>query len=222
MVAIKSSAALPLYSIGEEIANSILHGIGVLGAIAGLVLLNLKTRGTFGGPRGGSIDITAVILFTAAMIAMFLASTLYHAIQHRGAKRILRVLDHSMIYLFIAGTYTPFCLTALKGAWGWSIFAVEWSLAILGITLYVLGYKVLKKIEVAVYILMGWVILVGFIPLVRSIPIISVILLIAGGIAYTMGTLWYRKKDRRGTHIVWHSFVLLGTVCHWFSIWFIF
>jgi hypothetical protein len=99
------------------------------------------------------------------MIGMFLTSTLYHAIQHRGAKRILRILDHSVIYLFIAGTYTPFCLTALKGAWGWSLFAVEWSLAALGITLYILDNKALKKIEVAAYILMGWVIVVGFVVL---------------------------------------------------------
>ena len=216
-----AAAGCPLYTIGEEIANSILHGVGVLGAIAGLVLLNLKTRGYFSEPRGGSADITAVLLFTAAMIAMFLASTLYHAIQHQGAKRILQKLDHSMIYLFIAGTYTPFCLIALKGAWGWSIFAVEWTLAMLGITLYVLDHKFYKKIEMIVYILMGWVILAGLIPLSRSVPVISLILLFAGGAAYTMGTVWYRKKNIRGAHIVWHSFVLLGTICHWFSIWLI-
>jgi hemolysin III len=216
-----SAAVLPLYTIGEEIANSIIHGVGALGAVAGLVLLNLKTRGLLGWPRGNTIDITAVILFTAAMIAMFLASTLYHAIQHEGAKNVFRILDHSMIYIFIAGTYTPFCLSALKGGWGWSLFAVEWSLAALGIVLYASGNKAIKKIEVGVYILMGWAIIAGFVPLVRSVPLISVILLVAGGVAYTMGTLWYRKKHIRGTHIVWHSFVLLGTICHWFSIWFL-
>jgi hemolysin III len=210
-----------MYSIGEEIANSILHGIGVLGAVAGLVLLNLKTRGLLGGSRSGSIDITAVLLFAATMIGMFLASTLYHAVQHRGAKRILRDLDHTVIYLFIAGTYTPFCLTALRGPCGWSIFAVEWFLANLGITLYALDNKPLKKLEVAAKILMGWVIVVGFIPLARSIPTISLILLFAGGGAYTMGTIWYRKKSIRGTHAIWHAFVLGGTVCHWFSIWFL-
>ena len=215
------TAVLPFYTIGEEIANAILHGIGTLAAIAGLVLLNLKTRGLFGGPRGGRLDITAALLFTAAMTGMFLISTLYHAIQHRGAKQILRILDHSVIYLFIAGTYTPLCLSGLKGAWGWSLFAVEWSLAALGITLYVIGNKALKKIEVAAYILMGWVIVIGFVPLVRSVPLITIILLLAGGVAYTMGTIWYRKKHIRGTHIVWHGFVLLGTVCHWLSIWFL-
>ena len=217
-----SAAVLPLYSIGEEIADSILHGIGTLGAITGLVLLNLKLRGVLGESRGSGLDITAGILFAAAMIAMFLASTLYHAIQHAGAKRVLRILDHSVIYIFIAGTYTPFCLSALKGPWGWSIFAVEWSLALLGITLYVLDCKALKRIEVAVYVLMGWVILVGFFPLMRSVQVPTVILLIAGGIAYTLGTVWYRKKHVWGTHIVWHSFVLLGAVCHWFSIWYIY
>ena len=216
-----NTAILPFYSIGEEIANSIIHGIGTFGAIGGLVLLTLKTRGLLSAPRGSSVDITAVILFTAAMIAMFLASTLYHAIQHRGAKQILRILDHSMIYLFIAGTYTPFCLSALKGAWGWSLFAFEWSMAVLGITLYSVGNRAIRKIEVAVYILMGWAIVVSFIPLLRSIPMISIVLLLGGGVSYTMGTIWYRKKHIRGTHIVWHSFVLLGTVCHWFSIWFL-
>ena len=216
---IKSPAAA--YTIGEEVANSVLHGIGTLGATAGLVLLNLKARGIFGGPKGSGLDIAAVLLFTAAMIGMFLVSTLYHAIQHSGAKRVLRILDHSVIYLFIAGTYTPLCLTGLKGAWGWSLFAVEWFLAALGVSLYVLGFKALKKVEVAVYILMGWVIVIGFVPLLRSVPMISIILLMGGGVAYTMGTVFYRKKHIRGTHAVWHAFVLLGTVCHWFSIWFL-
>jgi hemolysin III len=218
-----AAATFPFYTIGEEIVNSIIHGIGVLGAIAGLVLLTLKTRGLLGGPKGNTIDITAVILFAAAMIAMFLASTLYHAIQHQGAKSIMRILDHSMIYLFIAGTYTPFCLSALKGAWGWSLFAIEWSLAVLGIALYASGNKTIKKIEVGVYILMGWAIVVSFVPLLRSVPLISVILLVAGGVLYTLGTIWYRrsKKHIQGAHIVWHTFVLMGTVCHWFSIWFL-
>jgi len=217
---VSNAAIRPFYTIGEEIAHSILHGIGVLAATAGLVLLSLKTRGIFGGPRGGSLDITAVFLFTVTMIGMFLASTLYHAIQHQGAKRILRIIDHSVIYIFIAGTYTPFCLSALKGAWGWSLFAIEWSLAVLGITLYVLNWKVLKKIEVVVYILMGWVIVVGFVPLMRSVPVVSLVLLIGGGVVYSLGTIWYRKKNLKCTHIVWHAFVLIGTACHWFSIWF--
>ena len=225
MSTIKNSSitgVLPFYTIGEEIANSILHGIGMLAATAGLVLLNLKTRGFWGGQKGANLDIIAVLLFAGTMIGMYLISTLYHAIQHSGAKHILRKLDHSVIFIFIAGTYTPFCLSGLRGAWGWSLFALEWSLALLGIILNILDYKALKKIEVAAYIAMGWAIVVGFVPLLRSVPFPSIILLLAGGTAYTLGTVWYRMKNIKHTHAIWHVFVLIGTVCHWFSIWFLF
>jgi hemolysin III len=215
------AAALPPYTLGEEIANSILHGIGTLGAIAGLVLLTLKTSGMLGGQRAGNLDIAAAVIFAATMIGMFLVSTLYHAIQHEGAKRIFRKIDHSTIFIFIAGTYTPFCLIGLKGAWGWSLFTVEWSLALLGIILNILDFKALKKIEVAAYILMGWAIAAGCVPLIRSVPIRSLILLVAGGIIYTLGTFWYRKKNVRLTHVIWHAFVLIGTVCHWFAVWYL-
>jgi hemolysin III len=151
---------------------------------------------------------------------MFLASTLYHAIQHEGAKRVFRILDHSAIYLLIAGTYTPLCLISLRGPWGWSLFGIEWGLAITGIVLYGINYKLLKKAEVAVYLLMGWVLVVGGPRLFRSLPLMSLILLITGGVAYTLGTLWYRKPYRRGAHVTWHVFVLAGAVCHWWAVWF--
>jgi len=154
------------------------------------------------------------------MILMFLMSTLYHAIQHEGAKRVFRKLDHCAIFIFIAGTYTPFCLIGLRGAWGWSIFAFEWAMAILGIVFHSVGLKSFKKFEVAAYILMGWAIIAGFIPLIRSIPVISIIFLFAGGAAYTLGVIWYRMKNLVMGHITWHVFVIIGTVCHWFSIWF--
>lgn len=211
----------PLYTIGDEIANSILHGVGTLSAVAGLVLLTLKAAGIFGGRFSSPLAVVSVIIFAATMIGMFLVSTLYHAIQHPGAKRILRRFDHSMIFIFIAGTYTPFCLIALQGAWGWSLFAAEWVLALTGIILNVFNSKILKKVEIVAYILMGWAIVIGFVPLLRSVPFVSIILLIGGGVAYTLGTIWYRKKHLLHTHVIWHSFVILGTVCHWFSIWFI-
>jgi len=215
------ASALPFYTICEEIVNSILHGVGALAATAGLVLLIVKTLGFLGGKRAGSLDLIAVLLFTATMIAMFLISTLYHAIQHHEAKKILRRMDHSVIFIFIAGTYSPFCLSALKGAWGWTLFAVEWSLALTGIILNIMDCKILKKIEVAVYIVMGWAIIAGCVPLIRSVPAQSVILLICGGFAYTFGAFWYRMKKVRFTHVIWHIFVIIGTVCHWFSIWYI-
>jgi hemolysin III len=153
------------------------------------------------------------------MISMFLTSTLYHAIQHEGAKRVLRILDHAAIYLLIAGTYTPFCLLGLKGALGWSFFGVEWSLAITGITLYAVNCRLLKKAELGVYMLMGWAIVAGWFRLMSTIPTASLILLAGGGVAYTLGTIWYSKPHRRGTHVIWHVFVLAGAVCHWWSIW---
>jgi hemolysin III len=209
----KSSITLPSYTTGEEIANSILHGIGVLGAVTGLVLLSLK-------PQMSNFDKAGVVIFSATMIAMFLFSTLYHAIQHNGAKRIFRKFDHSVIYIFIAGSYTPFCLSGLGGAWGWSIFGFEWFLAITGIILNIFDIKILKKIEIAVYLLMGWAIVVGFIPLIRSsIPGISLGFLLAGGIAYTLGALCYRMKKIRHNHVIWHVFVIAGTICHWFAVW---
>jgi hemolysin III len=216
-----TAASLPLYTIGEEIANSILHGIGTLGAVAGLVLLSLKTLGFLGAERASNLDILAVVLFAATMIGMYLISTLYHAIQYNSAKRILRKLDHSLVFVFIAGTYTPLCLSGLRGAWGWSLFGVEWALALLGIILNILNYRSIRKIELAAYIMMGWVIIVGCVPLIRSVPTESIILLIAGGVAYTLGTIWYRRKNIRFTHAVWHIFVLIGTVCHWFAIWYL-
>lgn len=212
---------LPFYTPGENIANSVLHGIGTLLAVLGLVLLNLKTRGLSSGQLNGSLEITATLLFTATMIGMFLISTLYHGIQHLGAKRILRILDHSMVYIFIAGTYTPFCLAALGGVWGWTLFFIEWSLALTGIVLYSLNWKILKKVEVAVYIVMGWAIVAGCVPLFRSIPLISFILLFSGGIFYSLGTIWYRKKHLPRTHAIWHAFVLAGALCHWFSVWYL-
>ncbi|MDR0503373.1 MAG: hemolysin III family protein [Treponema sp.] len=213
------AVAIPLYSIGEEISHSIIHGLGVLGAIAGLVLLNLKTTGILSGNRETHTDIAAALLFTVTMTGMFLVSTFYHAIQHKGAKSILRKMDHSMIFIFIAGTYTPFCLSGLQGAWGWSIFAIEWALAVTGITLNIINYKSLRKIEIAAYIMMGWVIIIGIVPLLKSVPIDTVVLLIVGGITYTAGVFWYRKKNLKYTHAVWHMFVVLGAVFHWFAVW---
>jgi len=211
-------APLPFQTPGEEIANAVIHGLGALAAIAALVILILRANGRLGGSGGGALAIVSFAIYTASMIVMFLASTLYHALTHEGTKRVFQVLDHAAIYLLIAGTYTPFCLVALRGAWGWTLFGVEWGLAALGIVLYSIGLKQLKKVEVAVYILMGWAIVVGWSPLAASISAFSLFWLIAGGLAYTAGTIFYGQKVRRGTHVVWHVFVLAGAVFHWFAV----
>ena len=213
----------------DEIANTITHGIGTLGAITGLVFLCLKTAGFWNGSFFRPIDIVAGLIFTASMIGMFLVSTLYHASRHNRAKQILRKMDHAAIFIFIAGTYTPICLSGLGGGWGWSLFGLQWFLALCGIFLNSFGHTVLnstlklffRRIELVVYLLMGWMIIIGFIPLFRSVPLPSVILLLAGGIAYSIGTIFYKRKNIRLNHAVWHLFVILGAVCHWFSIWFL-
>jgi hemolysin III len=213
--------AIIIQSLGEEIANSVLHGIGVLLGITGLVFLVQRARGLFGGTGLGNLTVVYVI-FSAAMITMFLASTLYHALQKPDVKKIFRIFDHQAIYLFIAGTYTPFCLLGLKGAWGWTLFGFEWALAAAGIVLYALNWRFLKKAELAIFLLMGWAIFAGFIPLIRSLPPKSLILLFAGGAAYTAGTFWYRAgKVIRGTHVIWHVFVLAGAVLHYWAVWFL-
>jgi hemolysin III len=212
---------LPFQTPGEEIANSILHGLGVLLAAAGLVLLCARGNGALGGAGGSTLAVVSYVIFTAAMITMFLASTLYHAIQAEGAKRVFRVIDHSAIYILIAGTYTPYSLLGFRGALGWVYFGLEWGLAITGVSLYSANVKFIKKIELVVYILMGWACAFGLFRLIRSLPSVSSLFLLAGGIAYTLGTIWYSQGSRRGAHVVWHVFVLAGAVLHWWSIWFL-
>jgi hemolysin III len=214
-------APLPFQTPGEEIANSIIHGLGALLAAGGLILLTIRATGRLGGRDGGALAITSSLVFTAAMISMFLASTLYHAIQAEGAKRIFRIIDHSAIYLLIAGTYTPFSLLGFQGALGWVYFGIEWALAAAGISLYAANVKFIKKTELAIYILMGWAVVAGAFRLYHAIPRISAVFLAAGGLAYTLGTFWYCKPVRRGAHVVWHIFVLAGAVLHWWAVWFL-
>jgi hemolysin III len=209
---------LPFHTPGEDIVNALLHGLGSLLAGAGLVLLVFRAR-DFPGDR--IRPLVCYIIFTAAMIFVFLVSTLYHAIRHEGAKRVFRVLDHGAIYLLIAGTYTPFCLLVLQGVPGRIFFGVEWGLALTGIVLHAVNCKFLIRIEPGIYVLMGWAIAVLWFRLLKVLPVYSFIMLVAGGIAYTLGIHWYRKAHRRGAHIIWHIFVLTGALCHWWSVWFL-
>jgi len=216
----KIPSPLPFQTPGEEIANSILHGLGILLAIAGLVLMVLRSKGYLGGAVSGAGAVACYMIFSVTLILMFLASTLYHAIQHEGAKRVFQILDHSSVYLLIAGTYTPFSLLGLGGAWGWAYFGLEWALAVTGVVLYSVNWKTLRKAELAVYILMGWAIVAGLYRLWSRIPRISFLLLAVGGVLYTMGTFWYRRRHRRLSHVIWHIHVVSAVVCHWLSLWF--
>jgi len=217
---LKIPTPLPFQTPGEEIANSILHGLGILLAVAGLVLLVLRTKGYLGGTVRGSGAIACYMVSSVTLILMFFASTLYHAIQHEGAKRVFQILDHSTVYILIAGTYTPLSLLGLGGVWGWIYFGVEWALAITGVVLYSINWKPIRKVELAVYILMGWAIAAGFYRLWSRIPTVSFFLLFGGGIIYTMGTFWYRRRHRRVSHVIWHCHVVSAAFCHWLSLWF--
>jgi hemolysin III len=214
-------------TLGAEVANSITHGIGALLGTAGLVLLIMRAKGFFSAgisAGGNGVIVTVFVIFASAMILMFLASTLYHAMQNQIIKKVFRIFDHQAIYLLIAGTYTPFCLLALKGVWGWSLLGFEWALAIAGIVLYALNFGFLKKAELIIFMLMGWAIVTSCVPLVRSISLRSLVLLMGGGAFYTLGTLWYRagkKKNSGCAHVIWHVFVLAGAACHWWSVWYL-
>lgn len=201
-------------SLGEELANSISHGIGLLAGLIGAPILMLAAW------RGGDrFFFTGTVVFAAAMLLVYFGSTLYHAWPRGTVKSIFQVIDHSAIFLLIAGTYTPFTLGPLRGAWGWSILALVWTMAIFGVVLKsVHGTEQRNGLSMALYLGMGWLILVAFRPLITHVPLSSLAWLVAGGLAYTGGVFFFVSKRHRYTHFVWHLFVLLGTVCHFLAV----
>ncbi|MBI5168700.1 MAG: hemolysin III family protein [Candidatus Eisenbacteria bacterium] len=198
--------------MGEEIANSVSHGVGFVLAIAALPILVVNAM-----PRGAAA-VAGAAVFAATLALLYLASTLYHAITHERAKRVLRVFDHAAIYLLIAGTYTPFTLGVLRGPWGWSLLAVIWTLAVAGITLKsTLGMR-WPKLSTAVYLLMGWLVVVAAKPLVSHMSAAGIAWLLAGGLAYTAGVAFYAAPRLRYAHFVWHLAVMAGTACHFVAV----
>ena len=201
-------------SPGEELANSISHGLGLLAALIGAPVLMVEAR------RGGDrFFFLGVAVFAAAMLLVYLGSTLYHAWPRGAIKSVFQVIDHSAIFLLIAGTYTPFTLGPLRGAWGWTILALVWTLALGGVILKsIAGTERAKGVSLTLYLGMGWLVVVAFRPLLQNVPVAALIWLVAGGLAYTGGVFFFVRKRRRYTHFVWHLFVLLGTACHFFAI----
>jgi len=201
------------YSIGEEIANSITHGIGVVLAIAALVILTVLA-----GAYGNGWHIVSVSIYGTTLVLLYTASTLYHSIQSPHAKSILQILDHSAIYLLIAGTYTPFMLVSLRGPWGWWLFGVIWGLAVLGVMLQLPLMSRWRAVSLGLYIGMGWVVVVAIKPLIVSVATGGIVFLVLGGLAYTAGILFYCWEKLKFHHAVWHLFVLAGSILHFFSI----
>ena len=203
------------YTLGEEITNSITHGIGVIFGITILVLtiiIAAKNKNTAG--------IVAACIYASSMIIMFLMSCLYHALSpNLKAKKVLRVIDHCDIYAFIAGSYTPFCISLIGGLEGWRLFGIIWSCAILGIIINAINIEKFKKLSLALYLIMGWMIIISFNSLYNAIQTPGLILLLTGGIIYTIGAILYVVGHKvRYMHSVFHIFVLAGCILQSFSI----
>jgi len=201
------------YSYAEEIANSVTHGLGMLLSIGGLAVLV-----GFASVYGNVWHITACSVFGATLILAYATSTLYHSIPLPAAKRVLKILDHSAIYLLIAGTYTPFTLVSLRGPWGWSLFGAIWGLAVLGIVLKATMLGRISGISTAVYLAMGWIVLIAIKPMFGAVENGGLLLLLAGGLAYSCGVIFYLWHRLPYNHAIWHLFVLAGSLCHFFSI----
>ena len=203
----------PKYTFGEELANSITHGLGVALSVAGLVILVVLSAF-----HGNAWHVVSCAIYGTTMILLYTASTLYHSFQNPNIKRVMRVLDHSSIYLLIAGTYTPFTLVTLHGPWGWSLFGVVWGLALAGIAFKVYFTGRFPKISTIIYVGMGWIAVIAIKPLIDILPTGGLIFLFGGGLSYTFGVIFYVWHKLPYHHAVWHLFVLGGTVLHFFAI----
>jgi hemolysin III len=201
-------------SRGEEIANSISHGAGLIAAIVGTPFLLLHAM-----QLGNARYLVGVSIFAATMVLLYLASTLYHALPPGRAKHVFRILEHSAIFLLIAGTYTPFTLGVLYGAWGWTLLTIVWALAVTGVLLKAVNHMFHPVFSTALYLLMGWLILIAVDPLFTLVPVAGLLWLVAGGLAYTAGVAFFATGERlHYGHFIWHLFVLTGTACHYFAI----
>lgn len=200
-------------SPGEEFANSVTHGIGLIaGLIASPFLIGVALQ------RGNRLFVVGTAIFSVTMVLLYLGSTLYHAWPQTPLKCVLQVIDHSAIFLLIAGTYTPFTLGPLRGPWGWTILALVWILAAIGVWMKLRGGVRRPRISMCLYLGMGWLILVAIHPLALAVPSTTIFWLFAGGIAYTGGVLFFINEKVRYNHFVWHLFVLSGTFCHFCAI----
>lgn len=203
----------PAYSVGEEIANSITHGIGAALSVAALTLLVVLAT-----IYGDAWRVVSFSIYGSSLIILYLASTLYHSIQQPRVKRVLRIFDHAAIYLLIAGTYTPFLLVNMRGAWGWSLLAVVWGLALVGILFKAAFIGRYEVWATAAYVGMGWLVVVALKPMLAAIPVGGIIWLVAGGIVYTLGVIFYAWQRLPYNHAIWHLFVLGGSICHFFAV----
>jgi len=211
---LKDRVEIPKYTLGEELFSSISHGIGSLLSVAALVLCVV-----FSAIHGNVYAVVSSAIYGSTSIILYTMSTLYHSLKVNNAKRVFRIIDHSSIYLLIAGTYTPYCLVVLPPVLGWTIFGIEWFCAILGIILNSIDIKKYKKISMVLYLVMGWMIIFSFKSLINSMNISGIYLMLAGGILYTIGAVIYGiGKKHKYVHSVFHLFVLSASILFFFSI----
>lgn len=201
-------------TLREEIANSLTHGLGIALAVVGLVLIVIFVAGSHDVWR-----IVSCSIYGVTLVMLYSASTLYHSFRNPRVKRWFRILDHACIYLLIAGTYTPFTLVTLRGPWGWSLFGVVWGLALCGLVFKLLFIDRFPIVSVTVYLLMGWMAVVAIKPMVDRLPATGLLWLVAGGLLYTIGVIFYANGNRiRYGHAIWHVFVLGGSICHYIAV----
>jgi hemolysin III len=207
------SQTIEQYSWLEEIFNSITHAIGALFSIAGLVLLIV-----FSSIYGNSSHVISCTIFGLTLVLLYTASTLYHSFRKPNLKHVFKILDHSCIYILIAGTYTPFLIITIKGVVGWSMLALVWSLTVIGVLFKVFLIHRFNIISTIAYILMGWLVIFAMKPLFQTLQGGGLALLICGGLAYTLGTIFYSWDKLPFNHAIWHLFVLAGSVCHFCAV----
>lgn len=200
-------------TLGEEIANAVSHGVGLLAALIAVPLLIISAV-----DRGSASEVFGASVFATAIVLMYSASTLYHAWPRNRVKRLFQALDHGAIYLLIAGTYTPFTLGVLRGPWGWTLFAIIWGLALGGILSKAFSRKPRPHLSTTFYLTMGWIIVIAAKPLLEHLPAWGLFWLVAGGLAYTAGVAFYLAKRLRYSHFIWHLFVIAGTSCHFIAV----
>jgi hemolysin III len=202
-----------LYSWSEELSHALTHGLGIVLGIVGLVVLVAQAT-----LYGDVWHIVSCAIFGGSLVLMYTASTLYHSIRSDSARPVLHAIDHAMIYVLIAGTYTPFTLVTLRGPWGWSLFGTTWAMALVGAAFKTFHTGRFEKLSLAIYLIMGWCIVIAIKPLIHAMPSGGIILLILGGLAYTVGVIFYVWERLPYHHMIWHLFVLAGSVLHYFAV----
>jgi hemolysin III len=201
------------YAAGEEIANWVTHGVGVVASVVGLIFLVI-----FASQRGDAWHVVSFTIFGVALLGLYGVSTAYHAVRGERAKRVFRKLDHAAIFLLIAGTYTPILLTTLRGPWGWSLFGVVWGLSCAGAAFELCFAGRYPLVSILAYVFLGWLIVIAAQPMLAHLSRGALWLLLSGGLCYSSGVLFYRWHRLRYHHAVWHLFVLGGSACHYFAV----